>query len=130
MKRLLLIEDQSKDAVNAATVAESLGIHEIEACNTVYKAMLSLEKGIAGEGPLPDAIVLDLDLGVESGFELLRYWRAAPGLSRIPIMIWSVVEEQREVCELFRVRSFVSKWEGLGAFRQALAELIPPVVAG
>lgn len=124
MKRLLLVEDQNKDAMSAATVAESLGIGDVEACNTIRRAMLSLEKGMSGDGPLPDAIVLDLDLGVESGYELLRYWHRTPELSRIPVMIWSVVEEQREVCELFRVNSFVSKWEGMGAFRQALSELI------
>jgi CheY-like chemotaxis protein len=124
MKRLLLVEDQAKDLMTAANVAESLGIGHVEACKTVDKARLSLEKGMSGDGSLPDGIVLDLDLGMESGFELLRYWRATPALARIPVMIWSVVEEQREVCELFRVNSFVSKCDGTGAFRQALEQLI------
>lgn len=130
MKRLLLVEDQAKDAISASTVAQSLGIGDVEACKTVRNALLSLEKGISGDGPLPDGIVLDLDLGTESGYELLRFWHTTPQLSRIPVMIWSVVEEQREVCELFKVNSFVSKWEGMGAFRQALSQLIPPPIAG
>ena len=49
MKRLLLVEDQAKDVISAAAVAESLGIDEVEACNSVRKAMLSLEKGVSGE---------------------------------------------------------------------------------
>jgi CheY-like chemotaxis protein len=130
MRRLLLVEDHTKELLSAAAVAESLGFGDVDACQSVHKAMRSLEKGMSGEGPLPDAIVLDLDLGVESGYELLRYWRGTPALSRIPVMIWSVVEEQRDVCELFRVKSFVSKWEGMGAFRKALSELIPSVLAG
>lgn len=130
MDRLLLVEDQPKDAMKGATIAESLGIREVEVFNSTTRAMLSLEKGVSGEGPLPDVIVLDLDLGIESGYEILRYWRSTPALARIPVLVWSVVEEQREVCELFRVNSFVSKWEGIGVLRDALAELAFPSIAG
>lgn len=124
MKRLLLVEDQAKDARNAAEAAESLGIEKIDACNTVRGALSYLERGLSGNGPLPDGIVLDLDLGLESGFELLRFWHGTPELSRIPVMIWSIVEEQREVCQLFKVDLFVSKWDGVPAFRQALSQLL------
>lgn len=124
MKRLLLVEDQTKDARAAADVAESLGVENVEACKTVYGALSSLEKGLSGETSLPDGIVLDLDLGLESGFELLRYWHKTPRLSKIPLIVWSVTEEQSEVCQLFKVNSFVSKWQGIDAFRQALGELV------
>lgn len=129
MKRILLVEDQAKDMMRAASLAESLGISEVEAYNSARRAILSLEKGLSGEAPLPDAIVLDLDLGVESGYEILRFWRSSPALSQIPVLVWSVVEEQREVCELFRVNSFVSKWDGMGVLREALAQLVPPSLA-
>lgn len=130
MKRLLLVEDQDKDILRAATIAESLGVSDVEAHKTAQGAISYLEKGVRGNGPLPDGIVLDLDLGVESGFELLGYWRRTPALSGIPVMIWSVVEEQREVCELFRVSSFVSKSEGSGALRRALAQFVAASPAG
>ena len=124
MKRLLLVEDQVSDARNAAQVAGSLGIDTVDASRTVQGAMTYLEQGLTGTGPLPDGIVLDLDLGLESGFELLRFWHQTPALSKIPVIVWSVVEEQKNVCDLFKVDSFVSKWEGLGAFRQALGRLV------
>lgn len=126
MTRLLLVEDEANDLKKAASVAKSLGIGEIEAYSNTGRAMLSLEKGLSGQGPLPDGIVLDLDLGIESGYEILRYWRSTPALSRIPVLVWSVVEEQRELCQLFRVNSFVSKSEDIGAFRKALAQLVAP----
>ena len=112
--------------MRAASVAKSLGIGEIEAYSNTGRAMLSLEKGLSGQGPLPDGIVLDLDLGIESGYEILRYWRSTPALSRIPVVVWSVVEEQRELCQLFRVNSFVCKSEDIGALRKALAQLVAP----
>lgn len=124
MKSLLLIDDQSKDLLAATHVAESLGIKDLQAKNSVRDARLHLEKGLKGDIPLPDAIVLDLDLGMESGFELLRLWHSTPRLARIPMMVWTVVEEQSEICELFRVNSFVSKWQGVGAFREALGQLV------
>jgi len=124
MKRLLLVEDQVKDARSAAEIATSLGFENVEAFKTTHGALSYLEKGLKGEGPLPDGIVLDLDLGLESGFELLRYRHSTPQLSGIPVIVWSVIEHQREVCDLFKVDSFVSKWEGAGAFRQALEKLV------
>jgi DNA-binding response OmpR family regulator len=80
--------------------------------------------GLKGETPLPDAIVLDLDFGIESGFELLRLWHSTAELAGIPLLVWSVVDENQAVCELFKVKSFVSKWKGTAAFREKLAELV------
>ncbi|MGA9673449.1 MAG: hypothetical protein WBQ94_29935, partial [Terracidiphilus sp.] len=75
-------------------------------------------------GPFPDGIVLDLNLGYESGYELLRFWHRTPELSKIPVIVWSVLgDEQREMCKLFNVKHFVAKWEGEEAFREALASI-------
>lgn len=124
MKHLLLVDDEARDLIKALEVAESLGIEDIHAKNSIRAAREHLDKGLKGEVSLPDAIVLDLDLGVESGFELMRMWHSTPGLARIPLMVWSVVDEHRDVCDLFNVTSFVSKWQGIGAFRDALARLV------
>jgi|SRR5690348_4412324 CheY-like chemotaxis protein len=124
MARLLLVDDQSKDLITALNVAESLGIKDIVTKNSIRLAKTFLENGLKGEVPLPNAIVLDLDLGMESGFELLRFWHSTPQLAAIPMMIWSVVEEQRELCTLFKVTSFVSKWQGIPTFREALRQLV------
>jgi len=123
MKSLLLVDDRPNDLRIAADAARDLGITDVKAQTSVMHARLYLEKGLDGEVPLPDGIVLDLDLGHESGFELLRFWHSTPRLSAIPVIIWSVVESERRICELFKVSSFVSKSEGPKAFREALAQL-------
>lgn len=123
MKSVLLVDDQPNDLRIAADAARELGITEINAQTSVARARLYLEKALDGDVPLPDGIVLDLDLGHESGFELLRFWHSTPRLSAIPLMIWSVVDSEKEICDLFKVRLFVSKWEGPKAFREALAQL-------
>jgi CheY-like chemotaxis protein len=135
MKRLLLVEDLPKDARRAATIAESVGFDEVDARTSLRAAQTHLEKALEGGSPLPDAIVLDLNLGYESGYELLRYWHATPQLATIPVVIWSILgDEQREMCNLFKVTSVVAKWEGDEGLREALVNLLsqppPEIVQG
>ena len=125
MRELLLVDDESKDLKNATEVAQSLGFEKIHTRSSVPAARTYLEEGLAGKIALPSGIILDLDFGIESGFELLRLWHSTPRLSAIPILVWSIVDEQRKICELFKVTCFVSKWDGMGAFREKLSELIP-----
>jgi CheY-like chemotaxis protein len=74
--------------------------------------------------PLPDGIILDLDLGYESGYEVLRFWHSSPELNKIPVIIWTILgEEQREICRLFNVNHYISKWEGATGLREALANI-------
>ena len=125
--RLLVIENEPKDLKLAAETAQSLGISEVDARNSLDAAKAYLEKGLKGDSPLPDGIVLDLDLGYDSGYELLRFWHSDSTLSKIPLIVWSVLgEEQRDMCNLFRVNCFIGKWEGAAAFREALAKLVSP----
>ena len=124
LKRLLLVEDELKDLKFASDTARSIGIEEIEARTTLQAARSYLDKALQDEVPLPDCIVLDLNLGYESGYELLRYWHSTPRLAQIPVIVWSILgDEQREMCKLFKVDSFVAKLEGAEAFRDALVKL-------
>jgi len=123
MNSLLLVDDNPRDLQIAADTARDLGITDLNAQSSVLRARQYLENALKGELPLPEGIVLDLDLGFESGFELLRYWHSTPQLTQIPMIIWSVVDRQREICDLFRVQSFVSKWEGPEALHDALSQL-------
>jgi len=126
---LLLVEDQPADLQIAADTARSAGITEIEARTTAQAAKHFLDDGLKGKSPLPFAIVLDLDLGYESGYELLRYWHSTPDLAKIPMIVWTLLgEEQREICSLFKVDRYISKWEGRTALRNALREAIDQAI--
>jgi CheY-like chemotaxis protein len=124
LHRLLVVENEPKDLKLAADSARSIGISEVEARTSFHAAKVYLDKGLSGELPLPDGIVLDLDLGHDSGYELLRYWHSTPRLAQIPLIVWSILgEEQRAMCKLFKVNTFVGKWEGTVAFCEALSNL-------
>jgi CheY-like chemotaxis protein len=124
MTRLLVVEDQPNDLHIAAETARSVGITEVEARTSSHAAISYLENGLRQEVPLPDGILLDLDLGYESGYELLRFWHSTPELKKIPMIVWTLLgEEQKEICNLFGVNHYVSKWEGVPAFREILVKL-------
>lgn len=121
MASVLIVEDDPKHLRIAADVARSAGFSEVEARSSAMLARVLLERGVEEQGQLPDAIILDLDLGYESGFELLRYWHSKPRLAQIPLIVWTVLgDEQREICRLFRVDAFVSKTEDVAKLREAL----------
>jgi CheY-like chemotaxis protein len=124
VKQVLIVEDQPDDLQIAAKAAESAGFSGVEARSSVAAATQYLEKGLQGTGPLPDAIILDIDLGYESGFELLRFWHGDPRLSRIPLIVWTVLGEQyQEVCEMFKVKAYLYKGDGAAALSGVLSEI-------
>ena len=123
--KLLVVENDPKDAKVAAEAAKAAGFDEVDAKSSVQAARSYLERALDGTESLPNGIVLDLDLEYESGYELLRYWHKTPQLRDIPLVVWSILgQEHAEMCKLFRVNLFVGKWEGAQEIRQALASLI------
>jgi CheY-like chemotaxis protein len=124
MKRLLIVEDQSADLRVAVDVVKSLGVSFVEARTSITAAKAYLESALDGEDPLPDLIIVDLDLGYESGFELLRFWHGNPKLLNVHLIVWTVMgDEQREICRMFKVNAIVSKVEGASALKRAIEPL-------
>lgn len=118
---LLLVEDDPADALIAADVARTLGMNELRGFSSVSPAISFLEKCLEGRASLPCVILLDLDLGQESGYELIRMWRLTPTLSQIPLLVWSVLgQHHRELTEIFKVTTFVPKGTGKNALREGL----------
>jgi len=124
MRRILIVEDQATDLRLATEVVQSIGFQEVEARTTAGAARIRLDAAIEGKQPLPDVILLDLDLGFESGYELLRFWYKNPYLSTVRMVVWTVLaDEEREMCRLFGVHDFVPKWEGAAGLKTTLGTL-------
>lgn len=120
----MLVEDNPKDVKRAAEIARAAGFQIVDAHASLIPATTYVDSGLKGFRSLPDVIVLDLNLGYDSGFELLRFWHSTPRLNAIPLIVWSVMgDEQRENCELFKVIKVVAKWEGDEVLRDALSSL-------
>lgn len=122
MATLLIVEDEPSDIRLAAEATRSLGFTTVLARTSARAAQLYLDAALEGKEALPDVIVLDLDLGYDSGFELLRFWHSHAELSgSTRIIVWSIQgEEQLEICRLFKVSAVVSKADGIEALKRAL----------
>lgn len=122
--QVLIVEDQGSDLQIAAKAAKSSGFSDVESTSSITAARLYLEKGLDGQQPLPDAIVLDLDLGYESGFELMRFWHSDSRLSKIPLVVWTVLDRYRELCQIFQVTAYICKGEGVSVLQNVLGGLV------
>jgi CheY-like chemotaxis protein len=122
--RTLIIEDNPDDIRIAARVARTAGFEDVEAFTTLDSAIERIEQGLRGEKALPDAIIVDLNLGQESGYEVLRHWRATWSKSAMRMVVWSALgDHNQELCALFHADAFVSKWRGEAALHEALVRV-------
>jgi DNA-binding NarL/FixJ family response regulator len=122
VSRILIVEDHVKDLSVAEQTARSAGFSDIEARADIRSAKCYLEKALGADGYL---ILLDLDLGQESGYEILRIRYSSPHLARIPVVIWTQLgHDNYEICALFNINGYVSKREGPAALREVLVKLL------
>ena len=63
------------------------------------------------EYPLPDLLLLDLQMPLKDGFEVLRWIRQQPGLAALRVVVLTSSEDLRDVNEAYRLgaNSFLVK---------------------
>jgi CheY-like chemotaxis protein len=104
--RALLVDDNATFLASARRLLEREGIVIVDGASTGAEALR------ASEEHDPDVILVDVDLGEESGFDLAERFSAAMGERRPVIMISAYPEDDLE--DLLRTSSaigFVSKAE-------------------
>ena len=118
--RVVVIEDSSDDLWIATRVLNGIGIREVATFSRIPEAMIYLEEIAAGARDCPDLMLLDLNLGNDSGFEVLRYYKSTPGLQKCQIIVWSGSGAiEKELCKHFGVEC-VDKGEGDAALAAAI----------
>lgn len=122
--RVLILEDDPRDIRTAANLAIQAGFSGVESLTSSALAMARLGNKIEDGDPLPDVIIIDLNLGSESGFELLRFVHRNHLMLRVPLIVWTEMgEHEREICGLFGVSNFVSKHDGPDALLTVLSRI-------
>jgi CheY-like chemotaxis protein len=110
MPLLLVLEDRLAELRAVVELARRSGFDEFEISERVFVARNYLEQALAGKVPLPAALLIDLDRGIDAGCELLRFRNAHTGLKPIPAIIWTALGiRDREICRSFGSVSFVCK---------------------
>jgi hypothetical protein len=104
------LEDALAELRTVAASARRAGFDEFEISERVIEARIDLEQAMAGRVPLPEALFIDLDRGLDAGCELLRFRNAHTLLKEIPAVIWTILGTcERERCKSFGALNFVSK---------------------
>ena len=121
MANVLIVEDDASDLRNATSALVELGLGPLDPVSSVGEALRYLDEVGEGKRSKPGLILLDLALGYESGFEVLRRWRSDRKLSGIQIVVWTQMgDREQEICRLFGLKHVISKWAGAAELQDAI----------
>jgi len=125
-KVILLIEDDTSDSDICAEALHELGYDGVQLITHLMEAEQHLDDIVASLTGPPDAIVLDLGLGVDSGFAVLRKCHAEPKLQAVPILVWT--KHSDDLAETFSTylgaQDFLVKSNDKQELREALRRLM------
>jgi CheY-like chemotaxis protein len=125
MANMLIVEDDASDLRRATAALAQLGLGTIDPATSVGEALLYLDEVAEGKRGAPALIILDLSLGYESGFEVLRRWKSDRKLSQIQIVVWTQMgEREQELCRLFGLKRVIAKWADISELQNAAKEAL------
>lgn len=119
--RILLVEDNPADVrLTREMLRDSKVRNDLLVAHTAEEAEDIL--GLPGEGdaeetgPRPDLVLLDLNLPVKSGHDLLEEIKSHPTLRRIPVVMLSSSEAEEDVVKSYdeHANAYVTKPVDLG----------------
>jgi CheY-like chemotaxis protein len=122
--RILLVEDLTSDALLLREALRDAGLeHELEVAADGEEAMRMLYQ----EGPLPQLVLLDLNLPKRSGQQILEDIRADPRLEHLPVVVLSTSNAPKDISFAYehRANAYVRKpngFEALSAVARAIRD--------
>jgi DNA-binding response OmpR family regulator len=127
-KVILLIEDQPAFSDTCTRALHELGYDGVQLITRVQEAENHLDDIVSNLTEAPAAIVLDLGLGMDSGFTLLRKCHAEPRLQQVPILVWTKHTDDlsRTFSNYLGAKDFLVKSGDPQQLRDALKRLMTP----
>jgi CheY-like chemotaxis protein len=127
-KVILLIEDQAAFSDTCTKALHDLGYDGVQLITHVMEAENHLDDIVSNLTDAPAAIVLDLGLGMDSGFTLLRKCHAEPRLQQVPILVWTKHTDDlsKTFSNYLGVKDFLVKSGDPQQLRDALKRLMAP----
>jgi CheY-like chemotaxis protein len=127
-KVILLIEDQPAFSDACTRALHELGYDGVQLITRVQEAENHLDDIVSNLTEAPAAIVLDLGLGMDSGFTLLRRCHAEPRLQQVPILVWTKHTDDlsKTFSNYLGAKDFLVKSGDPEALRRSLKRLMAP----
>ncbi len=100
--RILIVEDSPSDVrLVREALRDSEFIVRLSVCKDGVEAVEFLEQCKKGHNPLPDLILLDLNLPLKSGHEVLNEIKRDPQLKKIPVLIMTSSVDERDLAAAY-----------------------------
>jgi CheY-like chemotaxis protein len=125
---ILLVEDDKGDQklTKQSLCGDRVG-NDLRIVNSAEEALEYLEqsKKDGSNHPMPDLILLDLNMPGMDGKGLLKQLKNDPVLDTIPVVILTTSDSDRDVLESFQLQAagYVKKPVNLEGFKQAMNDL-------
>lgn len=111
VREILIIEDNHDDADFVKEFLRAAGVPKVEVVFDGGLAIDRLRERVEFRQAPPDAVILDLNLPVTSGYEVLRFLKRTPELAGTRIIVLSKLNTANEIqiCYYMGARSYVDK---------------------
>jgi CheY-like chemotaxis protein len=130
-KVILLIEDQAHASDVCTKALHDLGYNGVQLITSLMEAEQHLDDIVSNLTEAPAAIVLDLGLGVDSGFAVLRKCHSEPRLQQVPILVWTKHSDDlaKTFSQYLGAQDFLVKSGYEQELSDALKRLLSPMAA-
>jgi Response regulators consisting of a CheY-like receiver domain and a winged-helix DNA-binding domain len=130
-KVILLIEDEGRASDVCTEALHKLGYDGVQLITSLMEAEQHLDDIVSHLTEAPAAIVLDLGLGVDSGFAVLRKCHSEPRLQQVPILVWTKHTDDlaKTFSEYLGAQDFLVKSGDEQELSDALKRLLSPMAA-
>ena len=127
MLEILLVEDNPGDVVlTREALGNSRVLNNVTIARDGAEALAVLRRqGAYASAPRPDLILLDWNLPRMNGREFLQAMRADATLDRLPVVVLTTSEADRDVADAYALgaSAFVTKPVDLGEFFRAMQSI-------
>jgi|SRR5271165_583582 len=102
---ILMVDDNPADIdLTAEVLAQSEGNFHMSAVNDGVEAISFLRRqGKYAKAPVPDLVVLDLNLPRKNGCEVLSNIKTDPALAKIPVVIFTTSQASSDITRSYEV---------------------------
>ena len=131
--RILVIEDNDSDVLllERALKKQDLRFELVHLINGGQALAFIRRQGAYADAPIPNLILMDLNLSKYTGEDILCEIRGARHLDGVPVCVWSSSQSRRDKSLLkgLGVSQFITKPCGLGQFME-IGKIIRDLLAG
>jgi chemotaxis family two-component system response regulator Rcp1 len=124
--RMLVIEDSPSDIRLLQEAVKENGIHcEMAVARDGMQGLAYLQKVSQGSAARPDLIILDLNLPLKNGREVLSEIKTAPDLKQIPVVVMTSSQADEDVNEAYTLNAncFITKPYSLDDYVEILRSI-------